>query len=278
METAGTSTDSRPVSKAIPNVKDEGIAPFDYIVVCTKNIPDIPPTVSEIIAPAVTPGHTAIVLVQNGLNIEKPVIAAFPSNIVISGISRMSSAELTPGQIFHQDHDILIIGAFRNPSLEQETELASAKHFAELYNASGKATGQYDEDVAFMRWRKLCYNASYNSLCAITGMDTSRLRLAGTPVHELLLPVILEIKSIARAAGVRLAADQEDASLAGDAIDAYFRPSMQQDIEKVRTSVFPRNPVSELELTPPRETSWKWRSSSESRCERRIDWAYPLLP
>ncbi|KAH8899045.1 2-dehydropantoate 2-reductase [Thozetella sp. PMI_491] len=220
------------ISRAIPNVKEEGLAPYDYIVVCTKNIPDVPPTVSEIIAPAVTPGHTAIVLVQNGLNIEKPVIAAFPTNIVISGISRMSSAELGPGQIFHQDHDILIIGAFRNPNLDIEKELAAAKHFTDLYNASGKATGQYAEDVLFMRWRKLCYNASYNSLCAITGMDTSRLRLAKTPVTELLLPIMMEIKSIARAAGVMLAPDQEDASLNGDAIDAYFRPSMQQDIEK----------------------------------------------
>ncbi|KAJ9144157.1 2-dehydropantoate 2-reductase [Pleurostoma richardsiae] len=220
------------ISRDIPDVEKESLAPFDFIVVCTKNIPDIPPTVAEIIAPAVTPGHTSIVLVQNGLNIEKPLIAAFPSNIIISGISRMSSAELSPGQIFHQDHDILIIGAFRNPNLEVAKELAAAKHFADLYNASGKATGEYYEDVAFMRWRKLVYNASWNSLCAITGMDTSRLRLAGSPVTELVLPVMMEIKSIARAAGVRLAPDQEDASLNGDAIDAYFRPSMQQDIEK----------------------------------------------
>ncbi|KAL2823570.1 6-phosphogluconate dehydrogenase [Aspergillus cavernicola] len=220
------------ISKNVPAVDSESKTPFDYVVVCTKNIPDVPPTVVDIIAPAITAGHTAIVLVQNGINIEKPVIAAFPKNIVISGISRMSSAELRPGEIFHQDHDVLIIGAFRNPNLLQETELKAAQHFNHLYNASGKATGQYSEDVQFMRWRKLVYNGSYNSLCAITGMDTSKLRLTGSAVTELLLPVMLEVKSIARAAGYQLAADQEDASLAGDAIDAYFRPSMQQDIEK----------------------------------------------
>ncbi|KAH8168709.1 ketopantoate reductase panE/ApbA domain-containing protein [Sarocladium implicatum] len=221
------------ISRTVPNVKDDAsAAPFDYIVVCTKNIIDVPPTVAEIISPAVTPNYTAIVLVQNGLNIEKPLIAAFPGNIVISGISRMSSAELSPGKVFHQDHDILIIGAFRNPNLKIEDEQASAKHFCDLYNASGKATGQYEEDVAFMRWRKLVYNASWNSLCAITRMDTSKLRIAKFPITELVLPVMLEIKSISRAAGVKLAADQEDVSLAGDALDAYFRPSMQQDIEK----------------------------------------------
>ena len=200
---------------------------------CTKNIPDVPPTVVDIIAPAVTPGRTAIVLVQNGLNIEKPVIAAFPQNIVISGISRMSSAELKPGVIFHQDHDLCIIGPFRNPNIEAEKELEIAKRFADLYSASGKATAEFNEDVAFIRWRKLVYNASWNSLCAITSMDTSRMRFAESPVTELVLPVMNEIKSIARAAGVKLPSNQEDLALAGDAIDAYFRPSMQQDIEKV---------------------------------------------
>lgn len=220
------------ISRSVPNVKDESLTPFDFIVVCTKNVPDIHPTVAEIIAPAVTPGHTAIVLVQNGLNIEKPIIAAFPSNIVISGISRMSSTELSVGKIFQQDHDILILGAFRNPNLELEKELEAAKRFTDLYNASGKASGQYEEDVAFARWRKLVYNASFNSICAITGMDTSRIKQAKSPVTELLLPVMLEIKSIARAAGVKLPADQEDTTLGGDPIDSYFRPSMQQDIEK----------------------------------------------
>ncbi|XXH00614.1 hypothetical protein Hte_006962 [Hypoxylon texense] len=220
------------MSKTVPNVSDGSTSVFDYIVVCTKNIPDIPPTVADLIAPAVTPGHTAIVLVQNGVNIEKPVIAAFPQNVVLSGVSRMSSAEISPGRIFNQSHDILILGPFRNPNLERKKELEVARHFCDLYNAAGKATGEYNEEVDFIRWRKLCYNASYNSLCAITGMDTSRLRLAEFPVHELLLPVIFEIKRIARARGVHLAPDQEDATLAGDAIDDYFRPSMQQDIEK----------------------------------------------
>ena len=211
----------------------QGSEIFDYVVVTTKNIPDVPPTVVDIITPAVSPGHTVIVLIQNGLNIEKPVIAAFPQNVVLSGISRMSSSEVSPGNVFHQDHDTLLVGAFNNPSLDEEQQLREAKQFNDLYNASGKATGQYEPDVAYNRWKKLVYNASFNSLCTITGMDTSQLRLAEFPVHELLIPVMYEIKRIARAAGVRLDPQQEDISLAGDKIDAYFRPSMQQDIEKV---------------------------------------------
>ncbi|KAJ6018571.1 hypothetical protein N7499_010238 [Penicillium canescens] len=221
------------ISKSVLNVQDGSVTPFDFVVVCTKNIPDIPPTVAEIIAPAITAGHTNIVLVQNGINIEKPIIARFPSNVVISGISRMNSSELKPGEIFHQDHDTLIIGAFRNPNVQRDCELAAAKEFANLYSASGKATAQYTEEVEFMRWRKLVYNASYNSLCAITGMDTSKIRFSGSAISELLLPIMLEVKSVARSAGHKLSPSQEDDSLNGDALDAYFRPKMEVIVGEV---------------------------------------------
>jgi len=218
--------------------------------VTTKNIPDIPPAVAQIIHPAVTPGHTVIVLVQNGLGIETPLIAAFPTNIILSGVSRMSSAELSHGEIFHSDHDLLLLGPFRNPNLGASDELAAARDFAERYNAAGKATCALEQDVPFVRWRKLVYNASYNSVCAITGMDTSRLRIAGFPIAELVRPVMMEIMAIARASGVELPADQDEVSLQADPIDAYFRPSTQQDIEKdnyIEMEVIVGAPVREAE-------------------------------
>jgi hypothetical protein len=44
-----------------------------YIICTTKNIPDVPPSLGDLIKPAVTPGHSIIVLIQNGLNMEKPL-------------------------------------------------------------------------------------------------------------------------------------------------------------------------------------------------------------
>lgn len=70
----------------MPDVTKEVIEPYDFILVTTKNVADVPPTVSDLIAPAVTPGKTAIVLSQNGLNIEKPVVARFPNNPIISSL------------------------------------------------------------------------------------------------------------------------------------------------------------------------------------------------
>ncbi|KAF5723987.1 2-dehydropantoate 2-reductase [Fusarium mundagurra] len=105
---------------AIPNRYDARGRPFDYIVCCTKNIPDIIPTLCDIIAPAVTPGHTAIVLIQNGLNIERPFIHRFPNNVIISSISRIDAHEITPGVIEQKQNDLLHIGAFNKPSLHSK--------------------------------------------------------------------------------------------------------------------------------------------------------------
>jgi ketopantoate reductase len=100
------------VLNAIPNIEKEILTPFDFIVVTTKNIADVPPTVAEIITPAVTPGHTSIMLLQNGLGIEKALLAAFPKNVILSGISLIGATETQPGHILHDDRDRLVVCNF----------------------------------------------------------------------------------------------------------------------------------------------------------------------
>ena len=211
----------------------ESLTPFDFIVVTTKNIGDVSPTVAEIIAPAVTAGHTAIVLLQNGLNIEKPLLAAFPTNPCLSGVSLIGATETLPGVILHDDRDRLIIGAFTNPTIPIETSTHAAQRFVELYSASGNVTCTYNENVGFVRWRKLVYNACYNSACAITHMDTSRMRILKYPIDDVVRPLMLEIVAIAEAAGHKLPESIVEDMINCDPEDTYFKPSMQQDIEKV---------------------------------------------
>lgn len=212
----------------------EGIPPFDYIVVSTKNCPDIKPAVPEIITPSVTPGHTVIVLVQNGINIEKPLFEAFPKNIILSGVSLIGSAEKGHGRIIHDDHDILLVGPFKNPNIDAKASLAAANEFADIYKASGKVTCDVNEDVGFVRWRKLVYNACYNSIATIAHMDTSRLRLAKSPIDDLVRPAMWEVWNTAKAAGHPLPEDHVAKTVEADPFDVYCKPSMLQDAEKVR--------------------------------------------
>lgn len=208
--------------------------PFDHIVCTTKNIPDCSPSTIEVISQAITPGHTVIVLVQNGLNIEKPVIDAFPQNIVLSGVSMIGSIESPQGVITHTDPDELLIGAFHNPGLPKEKEEAAAKDFIEMYNAAGKADCKFVPDVPYSRWRKLVYNACLNSTCAVTGLDTGRLRIAKTPIVNLVRPAMEEIRLAANASGVALPEDVADTMMSIlEPVGDHFAPSMLVDVRKV---------------------------------------------
>jgi 2-dehydropantoate 2-reductase len=219
---------------AVPDAKDSNTAAYDYIIAATKNIPDVKPTVVDIIEPAVTPGRTSILLLQNGLNIEKPLFEKFPTNTVLSGVSLISATETSYGAIRHDDTDDCKVGPFPNPATQSSTTAEThARALIEAYNAGGNVTWSYDEDVAFTRWRKLLYNSSFNSVSALlSGLDTPRMRMSEFVIDDLILPIILEIKAIAKAAGSELPDGIEQKIVRTDPIDTAFVPSMGQDAAK----------------------------------------------
>ncbi|RVX68793.1 hypothetical protein B0A52_07679 [Exophiala mesophila] len=227
------------VVKTIPHASPDH--PYDYVICTTKNIPDIPPSIVDLIQPAITPGHSVIVLIQNGLNIEKPLHQAFPQNVVLSGVSLMGADELSPGQILQNDKDRLIVGPFLSPNLDAQAQIDSAQDFVHIYSTSGKVDCTYDADVLFVRWRKLMYNAVWNPICALTDLDTSRFRLASdpsdpaSPLDLLVRPAMQEIRAAAKAAAnVDLPESLVEAMVECDPIEIFCSPSMQQDRRKKR--------------------------------------------
>jgi 2-dehydropantoate 2-reductase len=253
----------------IPKAQDEIEPPFDYIIAATKNIPDVAPTVVDIIEQAVTPGKTSILLLQNGLNIEKPLIAQFPNNPILSGVSLISATETHHGVIRHDDTDACKVGPFPSSESRVKPGVAetSARRLVEAYNASGKVNWAYDNDVPYTRWRKLLYNSSFNSVAAVVGMDTARMRMSEFVIDDLILPIMLEIKAAAKAAGIELPKGIEQEIVRVDPTETAFMPSMGQDAAKVRS----RNATkSELPLLIEwfRETSWRSKRSLASLCEK----------
>ncbi|KAA8641472.1 hypothetical protein EYZ11_002452 [Aspergillus tanneri] len=205
---------------------------FDYIVCCTKNVPDSSPTLPDIIASAVAPGHTVIVLIQNGLNIERPFMARFPDNVVLSGVSRTDAHEIAPGVIQHKQPDVLNIGAFSNPSLPTGDSVSAAKNFVRMYSAGGKTRCRFDEDVALDRWRKLVYNATLNPICALTGLDTGTLQLEQRSMETLVRPAMREVIQVAAALGQQLPDGIIETTIASNPVEQRISPSMLMDIRK----------------------------------------------
>lgn len=213
---------------------------YDYVVVCTKNIPEVT-RVEELIAPAVGAG-TAIVLLQNGINIEKAVLEKFPQNVVLSGVSMISSLNYG-AQISHVGKDVLQVGYFPNGNLSSGVQEQSARTFVELYH-NGKNECTYDGNVKFTRWRKLVYNATLNPICALTNVDVGRLDMFGG-VESMVRPAMREVLAIARADGIELPEEIMEAMIRSDD-GVYYAPSMLVDVRKgnyVEVEVICGNPV-----------------------------------
>lgn len=194
-------------------------------------------SVVQLVTPALSKDnkYTTLVLLQNGLNIERPFLHTHPTTPVLSGVSLIGSAEPSPGHIVHDEPDKLFIGAFANPNLDTSLAENRAKDFVNLYSAGGKTQCACSPNVLYDRWKKLVYNACLNPICAITGLDSGRIRLADGALEGLVRPAMREIVAAAKAvAGVDLDSGSVDWTIEMDPLTSYLKPSMQQDLDKVR--------------------------------------------
>lgn len=209
-----------------PNVEAAKEKKYDYVAVATKNLSDII-KVEELIEPVVSE-NTVIILIQNGFGIERALFEKYPKNIVLSGVSHIGSHN-KGGKIHQIQHDRLVISAFENPNLPTDVQVDAAKKFVELYS-NEKNTCIYFESAKWYRYRKLVYNATLNTTCALTGVDTGRLEFSGG-LESIAVPAMREVVAVAKADGCDLPDDVVNMVCHGDDGD-YFEPSMRVDVKK----------------------------------------------
>ncbi|KAI5863350.1 6-phosphogluconate dehydrogenase C-terminal domain-like protein [Durotheca rogersii] len=138
---------------------------FDYVIVATKAVPTTP-TAAELIAPAVVPGRTAIVLLQNGIGIEATFAARFqPANAVLSAVAYLPATRVGPTVVRHTEVERLEVGTY--PSTAPAAHREAAERFVALLGTAG-ATARLRDDIQRSRWAKLLVNASWNPVCALT--------------------------------------------------------------------------------------------------------------
>ncbi|KAF4556071.1 Ketopantoate reductase PanE/ApbA-like protein 3 [Elsinoe fawcettii] len=203
---------------------------FRYVVCATKNIQDRRPLMAEVVAPAVTPGKTTVVLIQNGWNIEIPYFRLFPDSMVLSGMSWIGCHEAKSGLIKHTFADKLKIGPFRNPRFSPEDEELIAVDFVSRYGAGGKTDIEYDDNALRSRWMKQLYNASINPLTALLDMNVTLLNASGA-LLDIARPVVLELQTVGNRLGFHVKDEEVEALLRPD--HTGFEPSMLVDREKV---------------------------------------------
>ncbi|KAJ5385743.1 2-dehydropantoate 2-reductase [Penicillium cosmopolitanum] len=227
-------------TRVVSNIVDAVVPnePFDFIVITTKQLPEAY-SVAELVKPAVSPGHTSIVLIQNGLDIEVPIIAAFPNNTVISGISMIGSRVNGENCIIHDGPDDLVIGTHFHDGKDRTVQHQQTREFVNIYAAgtvgpgaiSGKCT--FTDNMLVARWQKLLWNSTFNTLCTLLRMDVGELQSSGGR-ETLLIPAMWEVYAIAKAVGHAPAKEMIHHYAYRSSNDCRYRPSMLLDLENNR--------------------------------------------
>ncbi|KAI1129612.1 2-dehydropantoate 2-reductase [Nemania abortiva] len=187
--------------------------PFDYILVATKTLPTTPST-AELIRPAITPGRTAVVLLQNGIGIEEDFARLYAGDDVpiLSTVAYTPATQTAPAVVKHDVVEHLHVGTYPATGVP-ETHKRSARVFVDMLTAAG-ATATLHDDVQAQRWGKLLINGSWNPICALTKLRDRQFVESGkkddggkesreSEAFEFVRDVMLEIASVAQACGYK---------------------------------------------------------------------------
>ncbi|KAJ1722133.1 hypothetical protein LPJ53_003430 [Coemansia erecta] len=173
-------------SKVVRTV-DEATETYDYILICTKALPNLSDN-SSIITSAVRSPTTAIVLIQNGIGIEDPFVARFPDNPVISVVAYIDASQPANGLIEHGTNVGLVMGAH-----------PLSARLAQIWNATGVKCLVSDKIQAF-RWLKLVWNASFNTISVVSGGNDTRKMLEDPGCRKLIRDTMGEVYRLGEAA------------------------------------------------------------------------------
>ncbi|KAE8225982.1 hypothetical protein CF319_g1348 [Tilletia indica] len=155
---------------------------WDYIIVTTKALPDIVDDAAQI-KPLVADGHSAIVLIQNGVGIERPHRLAFPANPVISAVTVISAEQISQGVIRQNRWMRIHLGAFYSDGPKSSKPSASFEKASEgavgrlvdLLKAGGvsDASSHTSAELQLIRWHKLTINSAFNPSAVLSGGSTN---------------------------------------------------------------------------------------------------------
>ncbi|WFD45174.1 2-dehydropantoate 2-reductase [Malassezia psittaci] len=164
--------------KVYSSVEQASETHWDFVIVATKAF-NFDKESAQFIADVVS-SETSIVLIQNGIDVEVPYRAMFPSNAIISAVS-VCSSELQSGRVLkHYRWTRISLGPYsdrygrsntdRERSLIERGERASHQ-LEQLWKDGGISDAEtYDAlDLQLVRWHKLSINAAMNVSGVLSG-------------------------------------------------------------------------------------------------------------
>lgn len=191
----------------------------DYLLLCVKVIPGVDR--AELVRPWMG-DHTVLVLIENGLDIERELAEAYPSQPLVSCLAFIAVSRTAPGKVNHQAYGQLVMGNFPH---------GVDAHCQRLSGWFRDAGIKVEESEAIVgeRWRKCVWNAAFNPLSVLAnGADTfTMLEVEGG--EALIRDLMKEVMAVARADGYSLPEDLIEKNIPGTRAMGAYRNSMALD-------------------------------------------------
>lgn len=191
----------------------------DFLIVALKLLEHVDRV--GIIKPAVGP-NTSIVLIQNGIDVEREVAEAFPENPLLSCLAFVGVSRVAPAELEHKAYGRLVFGNYPQ-GLGPEAE-----RLAELLKAGG-INSQLSDDVVLERWRKSVWNTAFNPSSVLAGGADTQTLLTTPGGEEMIRAFMGEICATAAATGYPLPPEIIDANISGTLNMPAYHNSMALD-------------------------------------------------
>jgi 2-dehydropantoate 2-reductase len=175
---------------------------------------------------AVVGDDTVVIALQNGVDSDEQLTERFGRHRVLPAAVYVGATIDEPGVVSHQAPARISIGGREG---FDERRLAAIH---ETLSVAGHVV-QVSPDIQRERWRKLMWNASFNTVSAITLRTPAEL-LALPETRALIVRIMREVADVARAAGIDLQQTDIDQHIAWTERATSIRTSTMVDRERGR--------------------------------------------
>ena len=191
----------------------------DYLILCVKVLPGVDR--AALVRPWMG-ANTRLVLIENGLDIERELADAYPDNPIISCLAFIAASRTEPGVVEHKAYGKLVMGRYPEGIDENCRELS------QLF-IDGGINIDLTEQVVGERWRKCLWNTPFNPLSVIANGADTRTILDTEGGEQLIRSMIREVMSVAEAEGYPMDDDVIEQNIEGTRKMPPYKNSMALD-------------------------------------------------
>lgn len=191
----------------------------DYLILCVKVLPGVDR--AALVKPWMG-DQTRLVLIENGLDIEREMADAYPANPIISCLAFIAASRTAPGEVHHKAYGRLVMGRYPQGIDEHCRELS------DLFIAGGIGI-DLTEQVVGERWRKCLWNTPFNPLSVLAnGADTATI-LDTEGGEALIRAMMAEVMAVAAADGHPMPEELVEKNITGTRKMPPYKNSMALD-------------------------------------------------